>query len=82
MNDDGCSKTCKVEKCGDTIKQVNGPDGKLATIADNEECDDGNAVNDDGCTKTCKTEKCGDNVKQLNGLDGKLGPIVFQLPPF
>jgi cysteine-rich repeat protein len=51
MNNDGCSSTCKLETCGDGIKQAG------------EECDDHNNVNGDGCSSTCKTEClpfCGD----------------------
>jgi cysteine-rich repeat protein len=50
---DGCSSTCIIEFCGDSI--INNVD---------EECDDGNAVSNDGCSATCETEFCGDGILQ------------------
>ncbi|MFO0745305.1 MAG: DUF4215 domain-containing protein [Myxococcota bacterium] len=49
---DGCSSTCRVEKCGDGIVQAP------------EECDDGKNGDGDGCTDQCKRERCGDGVVQ------------------
>lgn len=41
-DNDGCSSSCKLERCGDGIKQTN------------EACDDGNQVDNDGCTARCQ----------------------------
>lgn len=45
-NGDGCSSTCKLEKCGDGIVQP----------ALGEQCDDGNTNNGDGCSDSCQFE--------------------------
>jgi uncharacterized repeat protein (TIGR01451 family) len=52
-NNDGCSSTCKTERCGDAIKQAN------------EQCDDGNTNNTDGCRNNCQLPKCGDGEINL-----------------
>src|SRR3989344_4826965 len=54
INGDGCDSLCRIEFCGDWIKQK--PLG--------EQCDDGNNKNGDGCSVKCKTEFCGDGTKQ------------------
>ncbi len=54
VNNDGCSSTCKTEKCGDNIKQIF------------EQCDDGNNNDNDGCSRGCLKEFCGDFIKQTN----------------
>ena len=57
INWDGCSATCKIEKCGD---------GVIQWI---EECDDGNISDADGCSSICELEPwyiCYDT----NGSDG------------
>jgi cysteine-rich repeat protein len=46
-NDDGCSRECKYEYCGDGVVQK--PLG--------EECDDGGYRNDDGCDMFCQIER-------------------------
>jgi cysteine-rich repeat protein len=53
---DGCSATCRVERCGDGVRQN----------ALGEQCDDGNTQSGDGCSSQCKREVwCGDgNVNQ------------------
>ena len=53
INNDGCSSTCKIEYCGDGIKQAN------------EECDDGNSVNGDGCSNSCCLEEQRECVLEL-----------------
>ena len=55
---DGCSPSCKQERCGDGAVQQKGADGDPNT-ADDEECDDGNLELGDGCTNRCKVETCG-----------------------
>lgn len=47
---DGCSSTCKIERCGDGI------------VLWIEECDDGNTSDADGCSSTCKIEYCRDDA--------------------
>ncbi len=54
MSGDGCTATCKLEKCGDAV--VNN--------GNKEQCDDGNAVNTDACVEGCKTAACGDSFVQ------------------
>lgn len=54
-NNDSCTSTCQVAKCGD---------GHLYRGV--EECDDGNQTNEDGCTNACKLPRCGDKIKQEN----------------
>ncbi len=44
ISGDGCSATCKIERCGDGI------------ILAGEECDDGNTVNWDWCDSVCALE--------------------------
>lgn len=58
---DGCSPTCKKERCGDGTVQQKGADGKPNT-ADDEKCDDGNLEVGDGCSNTCAIESCGNGV--------------------
>ncbi len=45
-NDDGCSRTCVIERCGDQIVQ----------FSRGESCDDGNTADGDGCSATCQTD--------------------------
>jgi cysteine-rich repeat protein len=45
---DGCSRYCRIEECGDGIRQ--------SSLG--EQCDDGNTSNGDGCSSTCQNE-CG-----------------------
>jgi cysteine-rich repeat protein len=47
---DGCSAACRVEECGNAVRDVG------------EECDDGNTTALDGCSATCALEYCGDGV--------------------
>lgn len=58
---DGCSPTCKKEKCGDGTVQQKGADG-LPNTADDEKCDDGNLDVGDGCNNECAVETCGNGV--------------------
>lgn len=46
LDGDGCTKDCRLERCGD---------GAINN-AGKEECDDGNTNNDDGCSQSCRTE--------------------------
>ncbi|MEN9581886.1 MAG: hypothetical protein RJA70_4895 [Pseudomonadota bacterium] len=54
---DGCNATCKLEICGDGIKN-NGTA---------EECEDGNTNDDDLCGNDCKFPVCGDG--QVEGTE-------------
>jgi len=47
---DGCSATCKIERCGDGL------------ILWAEECDDNNEDSGDGCSSTCEIEYCRDDA--------------------
>ena len=47
---DGCSATCKIERCGDGL------------ILWAEECDDSNDISWDGCSDTCEVEYCRDDA--------------------
>ena len=50
---DGCSATCKLEECGNSV------------VDPGEACDDGkDGDNDDGCTDACKLPACGDSFVQ------------------
>lgn len=69
---DGCSPSCKKERCGDGHVQAKGADGKPNT-ADDEQCDDGNLNVGDGCGNTCKIETCG-NGKRDWGEECDDGP--------
>jgi len=60
---DGCSESCRVEKCGDKIIQTS-----LA-----ETCDDGNEVSGDGCSSLCAIEKCSDGIVDADGIDNMQG---------
>lgn len=71
VNDDGdgCSSTCKTEKCGDGIvnnEQVNCPNPNLpfCSIVETETCDDGNTDPHDLCNDNCHSAVCGDGVVQ------------------
>ncbi len=52
VNDAGCSGSCQLEFCGDSIQQLR------------EECDAGNPISEDGCSNVCFTEFCSDSVIQ------------------
>lgn len=52
-DDDGCSSTCLIEFCGDSVQQAS------------EQCDDGNTVSEDGCSSICVIEFCGDEIVQV-----------------
>lgn len=52
-----CTSSCAAAVCGDGL-----------VFADNEACDDGNAVADDGCTLDCELPSCGDGLVQPGEL--------------
>ncbi|CAG1023438.1 hypothetical protein DOJK_02343 [Patescibacteria group bacterium] len=73
---DGCNANCKLEFCGDGVRQI--PTSPFATA---EQCDDGNTTDGDGCSSVCVLETCGDGQLQAqlgeqcddgntNGSDG------------
>ncbi len=53
---DGCTISCKLERCGDRIIQAGytSPAGKHYGLS--EQCDDGNSVSGDGCSDRCLFE--------------------------
>lgn len=51
-NDDACTNTCTLPRCGDQIVQAG------------EQCDDGNSDNADGCLSSCQNAACGDGFVQ------------------
>jgi cysteine-rich repeat protein len=55
VSGDGCSVTCRLERCGDGTIQPN-----LG-----EWCDDGNLNSGDGCRSDCTPELCGDGIEDI-----------------
>lgn len=53
---DGCTISCKLERCGDRIVQAGytNPAGKHYGLS--EQCDDGNTDSGDGCSDRCQLE--------------------------
>ena len=56
VDNDECTNTCQIARCGDGAVQLG------------EACDDGNTINTDGCTALCTVAFCGDGIIQL-GVD-------------
>ena len=66
VDDDACSNTCHVARCGDGVHQA----------SQGEACDDGNDSDHDGCTQACRLASCGDGFVQEGEAcdDGNLDP--------
>ncbi|MCA9577157.1 MAG: DUF4215 domain-containing protein [Myxococcales bacterium] len=61
MSGDGCSATCEIEFCGDSLTNNN-----------TEQCDDGNTDALDACNNSCVLNVCGDGIVN-NGEDCDAG---------
>ncbi|VVB77863.1 Uncharacterised protein [uncultured archaeon] len=71
-SNDTCKTTCKLNICGDGLKNPSA-----------EECDDGNLINNDGCSSACKIETVTPQsnttyvIVYLGDIDGNVNPIWF-----
>lgn len=54
---DGCTLSCKLERCGDNIIQAGYTTTQGRHYGLSEECDDGNILPGDGCSDRCNIER-------------------------
>jgi len=50
VDDDGCTQSCNLARCGDGIVRAGLGEGEEGY----EACDDGNDIDDDGCNSECR----------------------------